>query len=137
MDQSLPVGPLNLLVVDDSEDLRDLTAFHLELDGGHSVRTAIHGADALEAYDQSLKGDEPIDAILMDVRMPVMDGYEAAGALRARGCALPIIALTAHAMEGEENRCLQAGYSSYMSKPIDYPALLSFLGQVCESSDSP
>ncbi len=83
------------------------------------VTCAENGQEGLE----TLAGGE-FDLILMDMQMPVMDGYTASGRLRASGCKLPIIALTAHAMRGDREKCLQAGCSGYLSKPINIDELL-------------
>jgi CheY-like chemotaxis protein len=93
---------------------------------GHTVVVAADGRKALEAYSR-----EPFDLILMDVQMPVMDGFEATAAIREQEAGgdrrVRIVAMTAHAMAGDRERCLQAGMDDYMSKPIDTAALLALV----------
>src|SRR5258708_6514972 len=84
---------------------------------GHSVLVVANGLEALEAVEK-----ERFDLVFMDVQMPVMDGFEATTAIRKRegagGIRLPIVALTAHAMKGDREKCLAGGMDGYLSKPI-------------------
>ncbi len=91
---------------------------------GASVRVASDGAQALALLDASEGDGTPYDLLITDMQMPVMDGYTLARTLRARGSTLPIIALTAHALSEDRQRCLDAGCDEYARKPIDLPGLL-------------
>ena len=85
---------------------------------GHSVRTVMTGRQAVEWFHR-----EPYDVILMDVQMPEVDGFQATKMIRSAesttGSHTPILALTAHALNGDRERCLEAGMDDYISKPID------------------
>ena len=107
-----------ILVVDDGAENRELLRLFLE-EAGATVKEAENGQQGVDA---ALAAD--FDLILMDVNMPVMDGFRATRALRRQGVATPIIALTANAMKGFEQECLEAGYSGYFSKPIDIDRLM-------------
>ncbi len=132
-DTSLP-GGLRLLVVDDNEVNRDVASMSLEQD--HTVSTAANGLEALEQIALT-----PFDVVLMDVQMPLMDGLQATAIIRELekgnrptvplpepllqqlrvrllGHHLPIMAMTAHAMGGDRQMCLQAGMDAYVTKPI-------------------
>ena len=95
---------------------------------GHRVKVVANGREALESLEQ-----ESYDLVLMDMQMPEMDGFEATGELRKRekqtGLHTPIIALTAHAMKGDRERCLEAGMDGYLSKPIRAQELDDLLGK--------
>ena len=116
-------GKRVLIVDDDVRNIFSLTSV-LE-DHGMNVRFAENGKDALSA----LKEDPEVDAILMDVMMPEMDGYETTRAIREMPefKSLPIIALTAKAMKGDREKCIAAGASDYITKPVDTEQLLSLL----------
>lgn len=110
-----------VLVIDDGDENRDLLKVILS-DAGLKIKTGVNGKEAL-----TMALTESFDLILMDVQMPVMDGYTAVGLMREKGITIPVIALTAHAMKGAESDCLAAGYSGYMTKPIDIDKLLKSL----------
>ncbi len=107
---------LRVLLAEDNA-INQVIAVELLKREGHAVAVANNGAEALEVL-----GRERFDLVLMDVQMPEMDGLEATAALRARegqtGRHTPVIALTAHAMKGDRERCLAAGMDGYVTKPI-------------------
>jgi len=107
---------LNILLAEDNAVNQKLAVSVLEK-RGHSVKVAHNGRQALEALEK-----DTFDLILMDVQMPEMDGIEATTAIRENekttGEHMPIIAMTAHAMKGDRERCLSAGMDGYVSKPI-------------------
>jgi len=110
-----------ILVVEDNEDTREILLYRLKSMGNCEVLLASNGKEALEIATKS----KP-DLIIMDLKMPVMDGWEATRAIRKTdwGKKLPVIALTAQAMEGDEGRALDAGCDDYIAKPImDYTIL--------------
>ena len=116
-----------VLLVDD--DMRNLFALSRQLDElGLEVEIASNGEEALEKLDQA-EAAQPYELILMDIMMPVMDGYEAMGHIRQRQdyANVPIIALTAKAMQDDREKCIQAGASEYLTKPIDLAKLTSML----------
>jgi CheY-like chemotaxis protein len=120
---SVVAGKKVLVVDDDVRNIFSLTSM-LE-DHGMVVRFAENGKQAIE----QLGKDPDVDVILMDVMMPEMDGYETTKAIRAMDQfkALPIIALTAKAMKGDREKCIAAGASDYITKPVDTDQLLSLL----------
>ena len=109
-----PVKALNLLVVEDTHSNQLVIKLILNK-LGHNVHISSHGEDALAFLEDN---SDSIDIILMDVSMPVMDGITATRLIREKGIAIPIIALTAHALESDRDKCLEAGMDSFISKPV-------------------
>jgi signal transduction histidine kinase/CheY-like chemotaxis protein len=112
-----------VLVVDDRRDMRHLVQQMLE-EAGAQVALAVDGRDAL-AHVAETEQTQPFDVILLDMQMPVLDGYSAAAELRRRGYREAIIAMTAHAMKEDEGKCLASGCDGYLSKPLERERLVS------------
>ena len=115
--------PARALVVDDGAENRDLVRLVLE-EAGLRIDTAENGR-----IGSKLALENNYALVLMDVSMPVMDGYTAVRLMREQGLEVPIIALTAHAMAGAEQKCLDAGYTGFMSKPINIDALIGMVAE--------
>jgi signal transduction histidine kinase/CheY-like chemotaxis protein/ligand-binding sensor domain-containing protein len=115
---------LRILVAEDNP-VNQLLARKLLETRGHDVDVVSDGRRAVEAV-----GAGGYDLVLMDVQMPEMDGYEAARRIRANGGRLPIVAMTANAMEGDRERCLESGMDGYLSKPVSVEALAALIGSV-------
>lgn len=113
----------NILVVDDGAANRRLIKLFLGR-AGCRVEQAENGQVAVDMMQQT-----GFDLVLMDMQMPVMDGYQATSKLRELGFELPIIALTANAMQGDEQKCLSAGCSGFLSKPIDMDKLVQTVAE--------
>jgi CheY-like chemotaxis protein len=124
-------GKLRILLAEDNK-VNQLVAVRLLEKRGHDVVVVGDGREALAALDEP--GSTGFDLILMDVQMPGMDGFEATGIIRTRekasGTHVPIIAMTAHAMKGDEQRCLARGMDGYTSKPIQVEQLLATIDSV-------
>jgi len=107
---------LHILLAEDGL-VNQKVAVNLLQQRGHKVKVANDGQEAVDALD-----DRSFDAVLMDIQMPAMDGFEATAVIRKResetGGHIPIIAMTAHAMKGDRERCLEAGMDGYIAKPI-------------------
>jgi two-component system sensor histidine kinase/response regulator len=101
---------------------------------GHTISVASNGKEALAAWEQ-----ETFDLVLMDIQMPEMDGFEATRILRRReqrtGTYVPIVAMTAHAMKGDRERCLKAGMDDYVSKPLQIDKLLAVVVRLTTKID--
>jgi two-component system cell cycle response regulator DivK len=111
---------VKILLVEDNEMNRDMLSRRLRRKG-FEVTVALDGAEALQAA----LAEAPA-LILMDMSLPVMDGWEATRRIKAEAAtaAIPVIGLTAHAMDGDREKCLAAGCDDYDTKPVDLPRLL-------------
>ena len=116
----------DVLLVEDALDNRLLVSRFLTI-AGAKVDTAENGKEALEKF-----GAKNYSAVLMDLQMPTMDGYEAMAELKRQGTKVPVIALTAHAMKEDRLRCLAAGFHDHISKPINRQELLELLSRHLE-----
>jgi PAS domain S-box-containing protein len=116
--QDINLHGARILLAEDTEDSQFLITHFLKR-AGANVDVAVNG---LEAYTKAKDGDH--DIVLMDIQMPLMDGYLATKKLRSEGFAKPIIALTAHAMKEERQKSLGAGCDEHLTKPVDRVALL-------------
>jgi len=125
-----------ILVVDDGAENRELVKVVLE-EAGLSVDEAENGAIGVEMVQR-----HTYDLVLMDVQMPVMDGFTAVQRMRENGVTIPVVALTANAMKGFEAECLASGYSEYATKPVDIDKLMMMVagyidGQKTSSGSTP
>ncbi|NMF90345.1 PAS domain-containing hybrid sensor histidine kinase/response regulator [Aromatoleum petrolei] len=134
--------PLNVLLVEDTP-VNQALAVQLLTKAGHRVTVANNGVEALDWFEQ-----QPFDLILMDLQMPLIDGMEATAKIRAREASRSwavgegprqcyIAAMTAHAMQGDRERCLAAGMDDYISKPIRRQALSELLNRAIEHRSAP
>jgi signal transduction histidine kinase/CheY-like chemotaxis protein len=135
---SLPKLRVNsrvLLAEDGPHNQRFLTIFLVK--AGADVTIAANGAIAVEMALNAAAAGTPFDVVLMDMQMPVLDGYNATRKLRAQGYAGPIIALTAHAMSDDRQKCLEAGCDDYATKPIERAHLLELVAEyTCRGAEA-
>ena len=118
-----------ILLVEDNEMNRDMLSRRLAKKG-HEVIIAVDGKEGVD----KAAAENP-EIILLDMSLPVMDGWEAARILKGDGStsAIPIIALTAHAMAGDREKCLEAGADDYDTKPVDFKRLLGKINDLLGS----
>lgn len=127
--QATDLEGLHVLLAEDGYDNRELIQAVLR-SAGAVIESVVNGKEAVE---KALA--EPFDIVLMDMNMPVMDGYEATRELRGKGYQRPILALTANAMSGDTQRCLEAGCNHHLTKPIDRVRLVRTIASCTGRSD--
>jgi len=131
----VPLAGVRILLMEDGVDNLRLISTHLHR-AGAEVITAGDGRQGVcwltddGTIDGRLKRELPVDAVITDMQMPELDGYGAVKLLRERGCELPIVALTAHSMPGDQERCLEAGCDAYAAKPVNRQELINVLLEV-------
>jgi CheY-like chemotaxis protein/HPt (histidine-containing phosphotransfer) domain-containing protein len=131
MGETFRLPPSRILIADDGEANRRL----LEVILGRAGATVVAVDNGRDAVERTIA--EGFDIVLMDMEMPIMDGYTAVARLRELGVTVPVIALTAHAMKGEEEKCRAAGCSGFLTKPVDIDRLLATLSaELGEASDA-
>jgi two-component system sensor histidine kinase/response regulator len=133
--ESAPDHPLRILLAEDNR-VNQRVALHTLEKQGHTVVVVGDGQAALTALAQA-----PFDLVLMDIQMPILDGLAATAAIRAQeqtqGTHVPIIAMTAHAMRGDRERCLAAGMDGYVTKPLKAADLAAAIAQIRPAALSP
>lgn len=115
--------PITVLLADDNTDSCEMLSEYLHT-MGYQIVLAYNGKEAIQRVEE-----QPPDVILMDIQMPVMDGLEAIRHLKAdpKFVNIPIIALTALAMRGDRERCLEAGADEYLSKPVNLKTMVNLI----------
>jgi signal transduction histidine kinase/ActR/RegA family two-component response regulator len=132
---SQPLADGRILLAEDGPDNQRLISLLLKK-AGADVELAENGRRAIELARTALAEGRPFHVVLMDMQMPVMDGYEATRRLRTEGYAGRIVAVTAHAMHGDAGKCLEAGCDGYLTKPIDRATLIEMVREHLEASRS-
>jgi PAS domain S-box-containing protein len=128
-----PLRLLRVLLAEDTPANRKLV-LHVLGKRGHQIVTAVNGLQTVELLQQ-----QDFDVVLMDVQMPEMDGFQATAAIRKlkdpEKSHLPIIAMTAHALKGDAERCLAAGMDAYLSKPINWQEMIELVERLAEKGN--
>lgn len=127
------MAKVQILIVEDNEDNQDLMRFLLER-AGYEVRTAENALEGIESARQN-----PPDIILMDLSLPELDGWSAAREIKADPtlAKIPLIAVTAHTLAGDRRKALEAGFDTYISKPINIHMFDITVGKVLEQKQNP
>jgi two-component system CheB/CheR fusion protein len=123
-----------ILLADDNEANQKLIRLRL-CQAGAEVVTADNGKEALDRTSEAALEGRPFDAVIMDMQMPVLDGYEAVRQLRARGFTEPILAVTAYAMSADRDECIGVGCDDHLSKPIQWDRFLAKLTRLLTAKD--
>ena len=123
-----------ILLADDNQANQKLISLRLS-QAGAEVVTAGNGKEALDRTDEAAIEGRPFDAVIMDMQMPVLDGYEAVRQLRARGFTEPILAVTAYAMSEDRDECIALGCDDFISKPIEWDRFLAKLTRLLTAKD--
>jgi two-component system CheB/CheR fusion protein len=134
--ESKPLLNFNILVVEDGR-VNQIVITHQLIEAGASVTLADNGQAAIELIGTHESGGTPFDIVLMDMQMPIMDGYEATRRLRSKGYTRPIIAITAHALSGDSEKTLEVGCNAYLSKPVNREQLIRTILEVCRMGELP
>ncbi len=118
-----------ILLADDNAANQKLISLRLS-QAGAEVVTADNGKEALDRAHEAALAGRPFDAVVMDMQMPIIDGYEAVRQLRARGFTEPILAVTAYAMSGDRDECIRVGCDDHLAKPIQWDRFLAKLSRL-------
>jgi CheY-like chemotaxis protein len=120
-------------LAEDAPDNQRLLMYVLRR-AGADVTLAENGAIACERTLAARRDGKPFDVVVMDMQMPIVDGYQAVMRLREAGYRQPIIALTSHSMGSDRQKCLEAGCDDFATKPIDRAKLISLIGDYCQQT---
>jgi signal transduction histidine kinase/ActR/RegA family two-component response regulator len=124
------LGGLRILLAEDNQDIREATVLLLELYGARVAEAR----DGLEAVEMASR--QPFDVVLMDMRMPRLDGVGATRRLRELGLSIPVIALTADAVDEHRDECLRAGCNAHLVKPVDSELLVAIVDKLSKQEDA-
>lgn len=130
-EKALESAQLNarILLVEDDRICQKLVAYILA-SAGAEVSVAEDGRLGVNAYLAAIESGQPFDLVLMDIRIPILNGCEATEELRRLGCQIPIIAITGHWSRGDHNRCLSAGCDAYVTKPVNKRRLVALISRI-------
>lgn len=137
---SAVIGPLAVTRILLAEDAPEVQRFmgHILKKAGAELTIVDNGQLAEDAALAAVGDGMQFDVILMDIELPVLDGYGAATLLRTKGYRLPIIALTTHSMSGDREKCLEAGCDDYATKPVNRAQLIAAIqSQVAQAGEKP